>query len=497
MDLGPTGGGAAPLPSSTAFALGSGGFANKATVGVAKKVDKAVRENSKVTIPMELKTKGAAYFHGEITVEFAVFGSEGKVTGALQKGNGKVFTTIQMVSRYGTQAVTTSFNLMGVVNKEGVYQGTFTATEISKNAGTCSGLFKANKVLPPSPDSDEEEKAAPAKVLAFAGGPCCRRGKAPLTGHCVKMLKHEGGVRGLAVLQGGNLVSGGYNNTHLRMWDPAMGVNVATMVGKGKMIAALPGGRFAAAGFDTKKTSVWDPSSPAHPICEYTGHTSDVLCVASLPDNLVASGSKDKTVHIWRADTGAHVATLQGHTHYVFALAVLTDGRLASCSWDKTVRLWDVSHPAFAPRVLQHGNWVFALAALDGGILASGCWDSKVYLWDVKSASDQPIALLEGHESAVCSLAALPRGLLASGSFDTTVRVWNVAARTCAAVLQGHSGGVGALAALPDGRLASGSDDKDIRVWELRPPPSPFLSSLLPPSFFLLPLLPFLPFSPP
>jgi hypothetical protein len=161
VDLGPTGGGAAPLPSSTAFALGSGGFANKATVGVAKKVDKTVRENSKVTIPMELKTKGAAYFQGEITVEFAVFGSEGKVTGALQRGNGKVGTTIQMISRNGTQAVTTSFNLMGVVNKEGVYQGTFTATEISKNAGNCSGLFKAKKVPPPSPDSDEEEKAAP------------------------------------------------------------------------------------------------------------------------------------------------------------------------------------------------------------------------------------------------------------------------------------------------------------------------------------------------
>ena len=114
---------------------------------------------------------------------------------------------------------------------------------------------------------------------------------------------------------------------------------------------------------------------------------------------------------------------------------------------------------------------LYALAALDGGILASGCSDGKVYLWDVKSASDQPMALLEGHTYAVDSLAALPRGLLASGSSDRTVRVWNVAARKCVAVLQGHTGTVCSLAALPDGRLASGSyDDEDvIRVWELRP----------------------------
>ena len=292
-------------------------------------------------------------------------------------------------------------------------------------------------------------------------------------------LKHEGDVTGLAVLEGGRLVSGG-DNTHLRVWDPATGVNVATMVGKGIMIAALPGGRFAAAGYDTNKAAVWDPASPARPICEYKGgwftkgHTTRVHCVASLPDNLVASadgGWIPGTVHIWRADTGAHVATLQGHAYHVNALAVLSDGRLASGSEDKTVRLWDVSHPASAPRVLQHADYFYALAALDGGILASGCSDKKVYLWDVKSASDQPMALLEEHTHAVLSLAALPRGLLASGSRDKAVRVWNVAARTCVAVLQGHTGYVEALAALPDGRLASGSsnDDDVIRVWELRP----------------------------
>jgi WD40 repeat protein len=161
------------------------------------------------------------------------------------------------------------------------------------------------------------------------------------------------------------------------------------MGGTGVKIAALPGGRFVAAGYavsgdgyDADKAAVWDPSCPARPVCEYTGHTNSVICVASLPENLVASGSADRNVHIWKADTGAHVATLQGHTSRVYALTVLSDGHLASGSGDNTVRLWDVSNPtsAPAPRVLQHGGNVVALAALDGGILASGCWDGKVYL---------------------------------------------------------------------------------------------------------------------
>lgn len=326
--------------------------------------------------------------------------------------------------------------------------------------------------------------AAPPAPAPAAGGVCpsCRKipracGSCPSchkatctcikpTVHCVETLKHGGDVYGLAVLEGGRLVSGGASHTHLCVWDLATGVNVATMKGKGFKIAALPGGRFVAAGYDTKKAEVWDPASPARPICEYTGHTDNVFCVASLPNNLVASGSADRTVHIWKADTGAHVATLQGHTCWVFALAVLSDGRLASfCS--ETVRLWDVSHPASATRVLKQ-NSVFndyAIAALDGGILAIGCTDWNVYLWDVKSASDKPMAVLEGHTKNVFSLAALPRGLLASGSYDKTVRVWNVAARKCVAVLQGHTSSVYALAVLPDGRLASGSSDGDIRMW--------------------------------
>ena len=285
-----------------------------------------------------------------------------------------------------------------------------------------------------------------------------------LTGHCVAQLKHGGNATGLAVV-GGQLVSGGGRT--LRMWDLRTGQNVATMAGRGWRIAALPGGRFATAEGTVPTAAVWDASTATR-ICELKGHTGDVNCVASVPGDLVATGSDDKTVRIWRAATGAHVATLQGHKGYVYALAMLPDGRLASGSLDRTVRLWDLSTRT-CTSVLQHVNAFNALAALEGGCLASGSGDHEIYLWNPTSGARE--AVLEGHTGGVLSLAALPQGLLASGSRDGTVRVWNAAARTCVAVLQGHTGWVSGLAALPDGRLASGSvgDDGMIRVWELRP----------------------------
>ena len=79
------------------------------------------------------------------------------------------------------------------------------------------------------------------------------------------------------------------------------------------------------------------PDGPPH----YINVKALVTAMAFSPKGtILASGSTDKTLRLWNAETGKPRQTLKGHTAGITALAFSKDGTLASGSDDGKVLLW-------------------------------------------------------------------------------------------------------------------------------------------------------------
>ena len=70
-------------------------------------------------------------------------------------------------------------------------------------------------------------------------------------------------------------------------------------------------------------------------------HTNSVISVV-VKDNLIISGSNDKTIRIWDINTGKCLKVLEGHTDSVWSVFV-KDNLIISGSDDATIRITPIS----------------------------------------------------------------------------------------------------------------------------------------------------------
>ena len=127
--------------------------------------------------------------------------------------------------------------------------------------------------------------------------------------------------------------------------------------------------------------------------------------IAISPDGtrLAAAGS----LGIWLYDvhTGAEVALLTGHTGGVSSVAFSSDEQmLVSGSWDKTVRLWNPLTGEEFHILSGHSRGITSVSfSHDGSLVASGSSDKTIRIWHAHTG--RHVRTLEGHKSGIYSVA--------------------------------------------------------------------------------------------
>lgn len=203
------------------------------------------------------------------------------------------------------------------------------------------------------------------------------------------------------------------------------------------------------------------------------GHKGDVVALAVIDEDTIASGSWDHTVRVWRVSTGECVAILEGHTGHVSSICSVGVAQLASGSWDKSVRLWTVTKGggvSGAERVLRgHRKWVWKVMCVNTptvrGLIVSASCDSTLRVWS--SATGECLHELKGHRGAVIGLCPVSLSLIASCSRDKTVVLWDVLSGERVRTIAGeHHNVVSGIVPLGDGLIATACWDCVVRVFE-------------------------------
>ncbi|KAJ1883191.1 pre-rRNA processing protein [Coemansia sp. RSA 1722] len=170
------------------------------------------------------------------------------------------------------------------------------------------------------------------------------------------------------------------------------------------------------------------------------GHRLPVTCVALTPDcKFVYSGSKDGSLIKWQRDTCRPLKVFpgqkkknanynRGHCDHILCVAVSSDGRyVATGGRDRRIHIWSVADDQHLAVFHQHKDSVTGLVFRRGtNHLYSCSADRMVKLWNIDELGYMDT--LFGHQDSIVSIDALQRErAVTTGGRDKTVRLWKIA----------------------------------------------------------------------
>ena len=262
---------------------------------------------------------------------------------------------------------------------------------------------------------------------------------------------------------GGNLVATSWYNT-VNVWNIAENTLLYTLYHDNTVftLASLDNDLLAT-GSQDNSVKVWNVSDGSLKFsfnAANGGHNGSVTCLANLGNNLLASGSLDKTIRIWDVSTGLLKSTFTSSADISISTLTLLYNRtlLVSAAVDSTLNFWNMStmsleyslpggytNGAYGGYANIHSSLITVPVIWLGNNLIASVYAYTIKVWDLSTdmSRQSPKFTLIGHRNYVTSLALADNNsrFLVSGSDDSMVKVWDLATGTLVFSLSSTKGG--------------------------------------------------------
>jgi len=226
-------------------------------------------------------------------------------------------------------------------------------------------------------------------------------------------------------------------------------------------------GGLIASGSGDKTVRLWKNSSKGESV-QIKAHTGPVRSVSfSADDAHLVTASDDKVIKIWSTNTRKFQSSFDGHTNWIRCARFAPDRStmIVSCGDDKAVKIWDAREKKCIMSFHDHVDTVNkALFHPDGSCVAACSEDNSIKLWDIRAK--RLLQHYDAHAGPVTDISFEQSGILLSASLDQTVKLWDLKEGRLNFTARGHDGPVLSCAfSAQGGYFASGGQDSLVHVW--------------------------------